>query len=161
MNRILRGVTATAALTLLSACGGAEETTDREVVAEPAAEAAEGMEGMQGMGGMEGMQQDAASAPLQRHMEMMEGASGDELKRMIPEHRQLVANMIAQMNREMRGMNMSGDTEWNETVNALRNDLVRLPEMPAEELEGFMPEHRTRIDRLTEMHRSMMGDMQM
>jgi hypothetical protein len=47
------------------------------------------------------------------------------------------------------------------TSDALRSDLVRFPEMSPEELEGFLPEHQARIDRLREMHHGMMGDMQM
>lgn len=165
MNRVLRGTSVAAALTLLAACGGTEEgpevVADAEVVAEPAAEPAGGMEGMQGMGGMESMQQGGLAPQLQGHMQMMQNASGEELKDMLPEHRQLVANMMAQMNQEMRSMDMSDNTEWNETVNALREDLVRLPEMTAEELKAFIPEHEERINKLVEMHRSMMAGMQM
>jgi len=94
-------------------------------------------------------------------MQMMGGASGGDLVAMLPEHRRLVANMIAQMNREMRDMDMADDPEWDETITGLRDDLVRLPEMTAEELRAFMPEHHARIDRLVEMHRSMASDMQM
>jgi predicted small lipoprotein YifL len=161
MKRILRGTTLTAALALLAACGGAEKepevVADAEMVAEPAG----GMEGMPGMGGMESVGQGGIAAQLQAHMQMMEGASGEELQRMLPEHRQLVANMVAQFNREMRDMNMADDSDWNQTVDALRNDLVRLPEMSADELQAFLPEHQARIDRLIDMHRGMMGDMQM
>ena len=117
------------------------------------------MEGMLGMGGMESTQQNGVAPQLQTHMQMMRTASGEELKDMLPEHRQLVANMIAQMNREMREMNMADDTEWNEAVNALRDDLVRLPEMSPDELKAFLPEHQERIDKLAEMHQGMMGGM--
>jgi hypothetical protein len=65
------------------------------------------------------------------------------------------------MNREMRDMNMASDQEWNSTIEALREDLRRLPEMSTSELQTFMPEHRQRVMRLMEMHRSMMGEMKM
>ena len=165
MNRVLRGTTMAAVLALLAACGGAEEdpevVADAEVVGEPATAPAGGMEGMQGVGGMERMQQGGVAPQLQAHMQMMQNATGEELEAMLPEHRQLVANTIAQMNREMRDMNMADDPEWDQTVSALRQDLVRLPEMTAHELQAFMPEHQARIDRVIEMHRGMMGDMQM
>lgn len=135
---------------------------DTEVVAEPAAAAtapAAAAGGMEGMAGMEGMQQGGAAAQLQGHMQMMQTASGEQLKAMLPEHRQLVANTMAQMNREMQGMDMSNNTEWNETVVALRQDLVQLPEMAPEELKGFIPQHQERINKLTEMHRTMMSSM--
>ena len=128
------------------------------MVADTAAPAA-AAGGMEGMAGMEGMQQGGVAAQLQGHMQMMQNASGEELKAMLPEHRQLVANTIAQMNREMQSMDMSDNTEWNAAVGALREDLVRLPEMTPEELKAFIPEHQERINKLTEMHRSMMGTM--
>lgn len=162
MKRVFHSsVFALATAALLAACGGAEEepavVADAEVTAEPAGP----MEGMQGMEGMGSMQQGGIGAQIQGHMQMMQGASGDQLQQMLPEHRQLVANMIAQMNREMRDMDMSGNTEWNDTVTALRDDLVRLPEMTPDELQEFIPEHQTRIDRLIAMHQEMMGSMQM
>ena len=143
----------------LGACGGADapEADTEAVVAEPAG----GMEGMEGMDGMPSIQQGGITPQLQAHMQMMESASGDQLTAMVPEHRQLVANMIAQMNREMREMNMTTDAKWNETVDALRNDLVQLPEMAADEIKAFLPEHQARINQLAEMHSGMMGNMKM
>ncbi|MDP9348109.1 MAG: hypothetical protein M3P24_03055 [Gemmatimonadota bacterium] len=143
-------------LTALAACGGQEDAPEAAPADAPATGAPAG-----GMEGMPGMQPGAAADPLDAHMQMMQGASGDQLKAMIPEHRQLVANMIAQYNREMREMNMSTDAEWNSTVDALRQDLVHLPEMSAEELKTFMPEHQSRINKLREMHKGMMGNMKM
>ena len=155
MKRVFHSSVFALAAALLAACGGAEEepavVADAEVTAEPAGP-------MEGMGAT---QQGGIAAQLQGHMQMMRSASGDQLQQMLPEHRQLVANMIAQMNREMRDMDMSGNTEWNETVTALRDDLVRLPEMTPDELQGFIPEHQTRIDRLIAMHQEMMGSMRM
>lgn len=147
---------------ILGACGGADapEAETETTVAEPAG-GMEGMGGMDGMGGMPSMEQDGIDPQLQAHMQMMQSASGEQLTAMVPEHRQLVANMIAQMNREMREMNMTTDAEWNETVDALRNDLVQLPEMTADEIKAFLPEHQARIDRLAEMHQGMMGNMRM
>ena len=163
MNRVFRNTTVAAGLALLAACGGTEEepegAADTEVVAEPAAPAAAG--GMEGLGRMESMQQGGIAAQLQGHMQMMQNASGEELRMMLPEHRQLVANTIAQMNREMQSMDMSDNTDWNESVAALRQDLVRLPEMTPEELKAFIPEHQERINKLMDMHRSMLGDMKM
>jgi hypothetical protein len=166
MNAILRRSALVLTAAALTACGGTEDeaevvVTDPEVVAEPAAEPAGDMEGMQGMTGMESMQQGGIAAQLQGHMQMMGSASGGELVVMLPEHRQLVANMIAQMNKEMRDMEMGDNAEWNTTVDALREDLVRLPEMSPDELQAFIPEHQARIDRLVEMHRGMMDRMQM
>ena len=163
MRGFVRGTALAAALAVLAACGGAEPEVDTAAAAESAgAEGGmQGMEGMQGMGGGESSDQGGIASQLQGHMQMMQGAGGEQLRAMVPEHRQMVANMIAQFNREMRDMNMSSNPEWNDTVAALRDDLVRLPEMTADELQAFLPEHQERINRLIEMHRGMMSNMQM
>jgi hypothetical protein len=141
----------------LAACGGEEEAPE-PVVEQPAA-GPDAMGGMQGMGGMQmggGMMDE-----MRAHMQAMEGETGEQFKANLPQHRQMVANMVSQMNREMRDMNMTADQEWNSTIEAVREDLRRLPEMTAAELEGFLPEHRTRVMRLMEMHQGMMGNMKM
>jgi hypothetical protein len=63
------------------------------------------------------------------------------------------------MNREMRDMNMTGDAAWTATMDSVRQDLVRLPEMRGPELRDFFPAHRTRVMRLVESHRAMMLNM--
>jgi hypothetical protein len=118
--------------------------------------------GMEGMGQMQGMPMGGGMMEqMQAHMQTMEGASGDQMIQMMPQHRQSVANLIAQMNREMRDMNMTADEEWSSTIEALRQDLTRMPEMTAAEMQALMPEHRARVMRLMEMHREMMQSMGM
>jgi len=146
----------------LAACGGGEEGAEPGMDAEIAETPAGGMEGMQGREGMAGIQMDGGMmGQMQAHMRMMEGMSGDSMMQMMPQHRKMVANMIAQMNREMRDMNMTTDPEWNSTIEALRQDLFQIPEMSAAETEAFMPEHRARVMRLMEMHQQMMPEMSM
>ena len=158
MNGFLKTTTAVATAVLLAGCGGTEEDTadqaDTEVTAEPAG-------GMQDMPGMAGMQDDGMMQQMDSHMQMMMGATPDSMMAMMPEHRQMAANMLAQMNREMNQMNMADDTTWTATVDSLRQDMIRMPDMNAQELEEFMPGHRARMTRLMEMHGSMMGNMQM
>lgn len=149
------------AATALSACGGGGEDDGEKATEAPAAQQASG--GMQGMEGMSGMQNQGGGAAeqMQAHMRMMQGASGERMKEMLPEHRQMAANMIAGFNQEMKGMNMATDAGWNATVDSLRQDLVRMPEMAPGELQAFMPAHEARLNRLMTSHRSMMGDMKM
>ena len=109
---------------------------------------------MQGMGG--GMMEQ-----MQAHMRMMQTDNLDSLRGMLSMHRQMVANMISRFDREMRQMNMRGDPAWQATIDSLRQDNIRLPEMSATELQTFMPAHRARVMRLMEMHRSMMAGMRM
>ncbi|MGH7458570.1 MAG: hypothetical protein ACREKN_05700, partial [Longimicrobiaceae bacterium] len=143
MKTILCNSALVLSVAALTACGGGDERTeavpDTPATAEPAGgmEGMEGMEGMQGTGGMMGMLEE-----MQTHMRMMQGTSGDSMMAMLPMHRQMTANMISRMNREMRDMNMAADEEWNSTIEALREELVQMPEMSAAELEEFMPAHR-------------------
>ncbi len=166
MRMLLRSC-AMSLMAALAACGPSGEQRARDTAAAAGADttAAGGMQGMQGMGGMHdmpgmgGQMGGRMMEDMQSHMQMMMGASADSMKAMLSMHRQMVANMISQMNREMRQMNMTGDASWTTTLDSLRQDLVRMPEMSAAELKSFMPSHRARVMRLMEMHRKMMTDM--
>ena len=109
---------------------------------------------MPGMTGMMGM---AMMDSMQTHMRMMDTMSGDRMKAMLPMHRQMVANMLSRMNAEMRSMNMSGDAAWSATVDSVRQDLIHMPELSAQQLKTMMPGHRARVMRLLAMHQRMMN----
>ena len=143
----------------LAACGGG---ADNEMADEGMSEMP-GMSGMEGMEGMEGMDADGGDMMdrMMAHMRMMEGMSGDSMQSMLRTHRQMAANMIASMNREMGDMDMPADEAWTATVDSLRNDLVVMPDMDAAELDALMPAHHRRMMRLMEMHREMMEGMGM
>ena len=147
-----------AAAVVLAACGG-QQSQDESPEAE--AEPAVGAEPMEGMD-MEDMSdtQGAMMEPMMAHMQMMEGVSGDSMLAVMPMHRQMAANMLAQMTREMRDMNMTADAAWDATVDSLRQDLTRMPEMSGSELQAMMPGHHARMMRLMEMHGTMMEGMQ-
>lgn len=95
---------------------------------------------------------------METHMRAMTAADADQLKAMLPEHRQLVANMLSQMNQEMHSMNMPASAAWTATIDSVRLDLIHLPDMTAGELKATMPAHRGRVTRLLQMHRDMMGN---
>lgn len=74
-------------------------------------------------------------------------------------HRQMVANTISQMNQEMRAMNMPANAAWSATVDSVRQDLIRMPDMSSRDLAARLPEHHTRVTRLLQMHRDMVAKM--
>jgi hypothetical protein len=117
--------------------------------------------GMAGMAGMAGMTMESARMmdEMGPHLRALDGAGADSLRAALPAHRQRVANMIAQMNREMRDMNMAADAAWGATVDSLRQDLTRMPELSPGELAALMPGHRARVERLMASHREMVGRM--
>lgn len=143
----------------LAACN---KTKDAPEAQAPTAERAETPAGnadggMQGMGGMSGGTLDQMDA----HMMAMMGAAADSMKALLPEHRQMVANMLAQMGAEMRQMNMKTDAAWDALTDSVRADLTRMPEMSAEDLKTMMESHEGRVRRLMDMHKGMTGGMKM
>ncbi len=118
-----------------------------------------GMSGMPGVPGMGQMLSGRMMADMEAHLRAMRGAAPDSLRRALPAHRQMVANMVAQMNREMSDMNMAADAAWTALVDSVRADLTGMPELSAEELARTMPDHRCRVDRLMTAHRGMVGSM--
>ena len=124
------------------------------------------MQGMEGMKGMAGGDSGAMSGmsmmgDMQKQMDAMMKASPEQMKAMMPMHRQAAANMLAQMNAQMRSMNMSADVTWTATVDSVRQDLVRLPEQSSQQLKDALPAHHARMMRLMQMHGAMMKGMKM
>lgn len=95
------------------------------------------------------------------HVGRMGGIRADSMQAILPDHRQRVGNMLAQMGADMRSMNMAGDASWNALVDSVRADVVRMPELSAGELQALMPDHLGRATRLLEAHGAMMGRMRM
>lgn len=118
-----------------------------------------GMQGMQGMSGMQGAMGSAMMDSMRAEVGRMQGRSGDQMKTMLSMHRQMAANMLAQMSQEMRSRNMSATPAWTVTVDSLRLDLTRVPELSGAELKAMMPAHMARMTRLIEMHQTMMQQM--
>ena len=139
---------------VLAACGKAPDRADTS-----AATSDTGV--MPGTAGMGGMRSGAMMDSMAAHMRGMDTMSATSVQAMLPMHRQMAANMIAQMNREMAGMNMAGNAEWVALMDSVRQDLVRTPDMSAEQLKAAMPGHQSRLSRLMQKHRDMMKDMKM
>ena len=152
-------------MTALTACGSnSKATADSAANAKHDAGSLEGArkdttQAMAAMPGMAGATNSGMMDSMETHMRAMTTASQDQLKGMVPEHRQMVANMISQMNQEMRSMNMPANAAWTATMDSIRQDLIHLPDMTARDIKSAMPAHHGRITRLLEMHREMMRKM--
>lgn len=153
-----RYLAAALAAVAILACAGNDGDTAADTAASSTTTAEGGMAGMPGMEGM-ATGGDTATAEMRAHMAAMEGARGDSLMRMAQMHRQMGANMIARFSREMSQMNMPDDPKWRATLDSVRQDLPRMPELSAEEMGRTIPAHHARMTRLMEMHRSMMASM--
>ncbi|HVZ48717.1 MAG TPA: hypothetical protein VG916_08040 [Gemmatimonadaceae bacterium] len=157
MNALSRTLTAAVVLSL-AACGSSEQVrSGADAKAAPKADS----QPMAGMGDTNSSPSAAMIAQVELHLKTLDGKTGDQLKALLPEHRQLTANLIASLSDEMRKMNMPADAAWTTVVDSLRQDLVRFPEMSPAELTTAMAAHRGRVTRLIAMHRSMIAKMGM
>ena len=162
----------------LAACGsdknnqaatdGAASQADTSMDSSSGMQGMGGMQGMDSMGGMKdmdsmgGMMMDGEmSKNMETHMQQMMGAGADSMQSMLPMHRQMTANMLSEMNKQMRDMKMTDNKEWPATVDSVRQDLVRMPDMSGRELRTFMSAHHERLRRLMALHRDMMKKMKM
>ena len=145
---MMKQTIAIAAVLLVAACA---RGTDRPDTSDTKSDTG----GMAGMN-MPGMMNQANVDSMTAHMRSMDTASAASLQAMLPMHRQMVANMLSQMSSDMRSMNMSGDARWTALIDSVRQDLVRLPEMTAQQLMQNMTAHRGRVTRLMQSHMAMM-----
>lgn len=159
----VRSLAALAAALLAAACGGegqgARRAQSDSAGATGSAATSGRTDSMAVMPGMALMTSDRMMADIEAHMRAMRGAAPDSLRRALPAHRQMVANLMSQMNREMGDMNMTADAAWTALVDSVRADLTRMPELGAEELARMMNDHSGRVERLMRAHGDMMRSM--
>ena len=137
-------------LTAVVACGGGEQREVRQP------DSAEG-QAMGETGGMGSMESQGMMREMRAHMQSMTGAGANSLRHLMPMHSQMTANMLQQMDSEMRGMQMTRDTGWTALADSVRQDVTQLPDVSAAELPEFMERHRGRVERLMARHEQMMG----
>jgi hypothetical protein len=129
------------------------------------ADSAKSAASMPGMPAAQGGQPAGAATTgmdsMQAHLHSMQAMSSEQMKASLPAHRQMVANMLSDLNGEMRKMNMPADASWTALSDSVRKDLVQMPDMSATELRSSLPDHAARITRLMAMHRTMMAGMKM
>lgn len=110
------------------------------------------------MPGMESMMAGRTADSMRAQMRMMETMSGNQLKAMVPMHRQMAANMLSSFDDAMQRMNMTPDASWTALRDSIRQDLIHMPDLTAVELKAAMPAHEGRLTRLMKMHSDMMGN---
>jgi hypothetical protein len=115
-----------------------------------------GMPGMKTMQARAGMMDVAMMDSMGAHVRAMCGMGAEQMKSMLPMHRQMTANMIAQMNDQMRQMYVPASADWTSTVDSVREDLAQMSDMSPRQLQQVMPGHCARVQRLLRMHQMMM-----
>lgn len=140
-------------LSAVAACGTPEQkpAQQAESAVQPAGSDMPGMGSMGARGSQDMMRE------MRAHMQGMSAGGSESLLRLLPLHRQMTANLLQQMDTDMRGMQMAGDTSWTALADSVRQDLTQLPDLSAAELPGFVERHRGRVERLMMRHEEMMG----
>lgn len=82
-----------------------------------------------------------------------------QLSRMLATHERMIAQMMDYMGRDMRGMNMGGNAEWNALSDSVRRDLADLPGLEGTALSVQMKARGDRVRRLLAAHEGMMHGM--
>lgn len=112
--------------------------------------------GAMNRGGMVG-----ASAGMMRDMRVHDRSlmsmRGSTLMAVIPAHRQRTANLVSQMQMDMRAGQIATTRSWDAMVDSVLRDLVQLPDLDVAGVTAIMPAHRARIRRLMAMHSAMMS----
>jgi hypothetical protein len=139
-------------LSAVTACGTGEQKPAQQ--ADSAVQPAGGA--MSGMGSIGSMESHEMMREMRAHMQGMSAAGADSLRRIVPMHRQMTANMLQQMDTEMRGMQMADGASWTALADSVRQDLTLLPDVSSAELPDFMARHRGRLERLMARHGQMM-----
>lgn len=120
------------------------------------AKGATGTSGMPSMSGGTPTMNAGMMDSMRAEMTGMRGMTPEQMNVAMSTHRQTTANMLAQMNADMRSMNMTGDPAWNALVDSVRHDLVQMPDLPPAQLQNFFRPHAARVERLMAMHQQMM-----
>lgn len=133
---------------VVAACAKGSDRVDTTAATSDTA----GMAGMRMPGGMaSGAMMDSMTA----HMRSMDTTSAAAIQAMMPMHRQMAEKVVAQMDSEMRSMNMQ-DARWSALMDSVRQDLARMPNTSAQQTKAFMTAHQGRMTRLMQSHKDMM-----
>jgi hypothetical protein len=135
MTRLSYGIIAVSfgGAAILAACGGTSKTPagDTTASARHQAGSLEGASAVPASGTAVPLTVSPSATPsatqdaLEANMRAMMGASGDQLRAMVPQHGQLVTTMIAQMNQEMGSTNMPASTFWDPVADFLARRTTR------------------------------------
>ena len=157
MNAPSRTALALIAAATVTACRSSDDDASRAGDSAGRMDSAGGTAVMPGMPGMGGMMGAAMMDSMHAHMRMMDTMTTDQMRAMMPMHRQMATNMLSRMDEDMRSRNVTAAPAWTATLDSLRQDLARLPEMSGPELRPMMTAHHARMTRLMQMHRDTMG----
>lgn len=105
------------------------------------------------------------AANLMAYMERLEdvhSAQPETLRRRLPIHARMLTEVLAQYEREMTILDVTGGRAWKSTVDSVRNDLSILQQVNDRELRPVLEAHQRRVANLITYHEAMLragGDL--
>jgi hypothetical protein len=151
--RAMRSVLVLAGMAL-AGCGGGD-------AGKPAASAGIGGASTDttSVGGRMGMAGMTMIPMMREHMDSLTRMAPAHMSQMLATHERMMSQMMDNMGRDMRGMNMGGNAEWNALSDSVRRDLADLSGLEGTALSDRMKAHGDRVRRLLAAHESMMHGM--
>lgn len=89
-------------------------------------------------------------------LEHVESVPDTTLRKRLPLNINMLRDIIAEYDREMRVLDVPADTSWRVIVDSLRLDLDKMPTLPAADLPTFLPGHQRRVRNLIRAHERML-----
>ena len=83
-----------------------------------------------------------------KDVQRMSAASAAEQKQQLGAHISAVNGMLSRFEDKVRAMHVTMDPDWVAVIDSVKNDVARMPDMPAEQLHDFLPEHNQRVMRI-------------
>jgi hypothetical protein len=105
---------------------------------------------------MQGMQM---MPHMRAHMDSMARMSPEQMQARMATHQRTMSQMLDRMGADMRGMQMSGNSNWNALTDSVKQDLAELSNLRGEALSTRMQAHADRARRLIAAHEQMMQGM--
>lgn len=90
-------------------------------------------------------------------LEEVDTATAGTLRARLPLHAQMLNELLAQYEREMTILDVSGGHSWRATVDSLRTDLMVLQQTSDRELRPVLEAHQGRVGALITHHESMLA----
>lgn len=111
------------------------------------------------VGGRMGMAGMDMSPMMREHLDSLTRMAPAQMSQMLATHERMMSQMMDNMGRDMRGMNMGGNAAWTALSDSVRRDLADLPRLAGTALSERMQAHGDRVRRLLAAHESMMHGM--
>ena len=155
MNRGLRSARFALLLATVFSFGGCRD--DERAAADPDRPAAPSAPDQARIGRLIGEKLRADLLAYMERLQDVNSLSADTLAARMPIHRRMLEDVLEQAEREMANLDVPGVTRWRALTDSLRRDLPLTERLRGEELRAFLTAHQMRVQRMIDLHATMMA----